>query len=76
MPNEMIEKVALAIFETKGYGSSLSFSRDLARSAIAAMREPTEQMKHCSEWVHWGYNCGQCGGLREGWYAMMDEALK
>lgn len=26
--------------------------------------------------VHWGYSCYVCGGLTEGWYAMIDAALK
>jgi hypothetical protein len=46
-----------------------------AKRAIAAMREPTQGMKECSEEVHWGYNCHTCGGLCEGWYAMIDAAL-
>lgn len=46
-----------------------------ARSAIAAMREPTEAMKSV-EGIHWGYSCHICGGLKEGWQAMIDEALK
>lgn len=49
--------------------------RSQARAAIAAMREPTEEMKSCSEEVHWGYSCHVCGGLKEGWYAMIDAAL-
>lgn len=49
---------------------------DLACAAIEAMREPTEGMKHANDEVHWGYSCNTCGGLTEGWYAMIDEALK
>jgi len=48
----------------------------LARAVIAAMREPTQGMKECSDEVHWGYSCYVCGGLKEGWYAMIDAALK
>jgi len=48
----------------------------IARAAIEAMREPTEEMKTCSDEVHWGYLCYVCGGLTEGWYAMIDAALK
>jgi hypothetical protein len=46
-----------------------------ARAAIEAMREPTEAMKHATDEVHWGYSCAVCGGLTEGWYAMIDAAL-
>lgn len=47
----------------------------VARAAIEAMREPTDEMKAHEE-VHWGYSCNICGGLTEGWYAMSDAALK
>jgi hypothetical protein len=47
----------------------------LARMAIAAMREPTEAMKTRSEDIHWDYSCHVCGGVRDGWYAMIDAAL-
>lgn len=38
---------------------------------LMALREPTEAMKSI-EGVHWGYGCNTCGGLTEGWYAMID----
>lgn len=57
-------------------GDTIDRARSAARAAIAAMREPTEDMKKCNEEVHWGYSCHTCGGLTEGWYAMIDAALK
>lgn len=47
----------------------------IARAVIACLREPTEEMKTCSEEVHWGYSCHVCDGLQKGWYAMIDAAL-
>lgn len=49
--------------------------REMARVAIEAMREPTEEMKNCSDEVHWGYSCNTCGGLEAGWHAMITAAL-
>lgn len=40
MPNEMIERVAFAIASNLG----LMTSSELAKAAIEAMREPTEEM--------------------------------
>lgn len=48
---------------------------DRARAAIQEMREPTEAMKTADENVNWGYSCHVCGGLTNGWYAMIDKAL-
>lgn len=45
-----------------------------ARDVIAAMREPSEEMK-AAEDIHWGYNCQICGGLTDGWRKMIDAAL-
>lgn len=45
-----------------------------ASIVIEALREPTEKMKNCKH-THWDYGCYVCGGLKEGWYAMIDEAL-
>lgn len=51
-----------------------------ARAAISAMREPNEAMKNAltplQDSIHWDYSCHVCGGLRDGWYAMIDAALK
>jgi hypothetical protein len=79
--SEMIERVAQAIrLEWAAHSTTpLPFYAGeleaVARAAIAAMREPTDDMKQI-EGVHWGYPCAICGGLTEGWYAMIDEALK
>ncbi|HEV7286512.1 MAG TPA: hypothetical protein VGN75_16780 [Kaistia sp.] len=45
-----------------------------ALAAIAAMREPTAEMK-AAEGAHWDYSCHTCGGLAEGWDIMIDAAL-
>lgn len=67
----MVDKVADAIEAADGHGVLA-----MARAAIEAMREPTNEMKTCSDEVHWGYSCHTCGGLKEGWYAMIDAALR
>jgi hypothetical protein len=74
---EMIERVAKAIseYQLSLKSSDQESSREAARRAIAAMREPTEEMKACSEEVHWDYSCHVCGGLKDGWYQMVDAAL-
>lgn len=61
--SEMVERVALAI----------AASDDIARLAIKAMREPTEDMQSA------GYNAGHASYREEArmvWQAMIDEALK
>lgn len=89
---EMIERVARAMWEVRrtkaklasidleewGDGSipEANYILEEACSAIRVMREPTESMKKCSDEIHWGYSCHTCGGLKEGWYAMIDAALK
>lgn len=48
MSNEMIDRVAKAIYEVdggKGWHLHSKFYLDSARAAIEAMREPTEAMK-------------------------------
>jgi hypothetical protein len=80
----MLERVAstywdAAFSDTDKY-STLSLhnqyvAQEGARAAIKAMREPTEEMRECG-YVHWDYSCNVCGGLKEGWYAMIDAALK
>ena len=82
--SEIIERVARAAYESlfngewPDVGTSISADgfRTAARAAIEAMREPTDEMKNCSEEVHWGYSCHVCGGLTEGWYKMIDAALR
>lgn len=76
----MIERVVRAIDDLlckQGYNSLANrYSNDLAKTAIQAMREPTEEMIKCHEEVHWNYSCNVCGGLKDGWYKMIDAALK
>lgn len=71
--NAIAEKMAPAIDVRAPY-AKVMFEM-AARAAIEAMREPTAAMKSV-EGIHWGYGCNVCGGLQEGWYAMIDEALK
>lgn len=72
--SEMIERVALAIMRVETEDKISDYYK-FARAAIEAMREPTEDMKNCSEEIHWGYRCQVCGGLTEGWQIMIDAAL-
>lgn len=85
--NDMVKRVARIFYEAEAARRRLARPWEVigegwqeeflvpARAAIAAMREPTEAMK-AVESVHWGYSCQVCGGLKEGWQAMHDEALK
>ncbi len=81
--SEMIERVAKALYLWQEGKSdwdaaepeSKEDAREAARAAIEAMREPTEDMKQCSEEIHWNYSCHVCGGLTEGWHKMIDHAL-
>ncbi len=85
--SEMIERVAAALWVASGtYPDSAVGIRNMkpvvwpdfmkqARAAIEAMREPTAEMTGCSDEVHWDYSCHVCGGLKEGWQAMIDAAL-
>jgi len=72
--SEMKERVENAISEACDYALPPFLLERCARAAIEAMREPTEDMK-AVEGVHWGYYCHVCGGLTEGWHAMIDAAL-
>ena len=81
--SEMIERVALALFKAEQPEQLNDYRWEhtranyilLARAAIAAMREPTEEMKSVDE-VHWDYSCHVCGGLKDGWHKMIDAALE
>lgn len=81
MSDDMVERVARAIFVSADDEHNTWPTPDhpecmkMARAALAAMRDPTEAMK-AVEGVHWDYSCHVCGGLKEGWQAMIDEALK
>lgn len=89
--NEMVERVARLLANKHAYQLSpgkrggatreawaeawwSEFEGD-ARDVIAVMREPTDDMKRCSDEVHWGFSCAVCGGLEAGWHAMIDAAL-
>lgn len=73
----MIRKVADAICERRNANdwpcNGLDFDEEMARVAIEAMREPTEEMiKH----VPWDFDCQMCGGVKNQWQRMIDAALK
>jgi hypothetical protein len=74
--SEMVERIAASI-KTKAWSLDLPLRdeecADLARAAIAAMREPTEAMLNVGYTT--GGNYKPTGTLRE-WQAMIDEALK
>lgn len=69
MSNEMVERVAKAIYDNSGMTySNQQYYQGLAKAAIAAMREPTEEMVNA-------YN-NQEPLSREAYRAMIDAALK
>jgi len=77
---DMIEKVARAICDATGEfswdqedDSIRSQFRKEAVHAIMALRDPTDEMKVGDD-IHWDYACHVCGGLKEGWQAMIDNA--
>ena len=90
--SKMLEKVARAIGISSGAFSANEHvnwdwvsdekrqeCRQFAYAAIMAMWEPTEDMKRTETKagnVNWDYSCHVCGGLKFGWQAMIDEALK
>lgn len=79
--NEMVERVAIAIFEACPYKDSQNFQdhddrykhnvRSYARAAIEAMREPTDAM---SLGLPDGYKPGSHSATQI-WRAMIDAAL-
>lgn len=74
---EMIERVANAICKAYGVDCTirpLSMHHTVARAAIAAMREPTEQMIKSAEKED-PMDYGGVGYV-ECWHAMIDGALK
>jgi hypothetical protein len=69
----MVERVEQALREELWkHGSQLSrqINRDLARAAIAAMREPTDQMFATA-----AHSIGGADRVRRVWGAMVDAAL-
>jgi hypothetical protein len=67
----MVERVAEALREAYREPETRPYI-EMARAAIAAMREPTEEMVLAgNEKASYDY-----GAARESWSAMIDEALK
>ena len=65
----MVERVAQALQQEMGtvpFGETAAFA--LAHAAIAAMREPTEEM--IDAWIR------APGAIKGGWQAMIDAALE
>ena len=60
--NEMVRAVANALF-----AASQEDWPEMARAAIAAMREPTDAMIRATKYEEW---------VEDAWLAMIDEALK
>lgn len=72
MENDLIERVAMAIFDVaveKPLGMDL---RPMARAAIAAVREPTAEMLFVGSNDDAGFTERN---LLESWHLMIDEAL-
>ena len=85
--SDMIEQVANTLYERLGDGMPPSIQakgwkayRELARSIIEAMREPTEEM--CEAGAAYYHDNYQAGHAKEQttmpdiWAAIIDEALK
>ena len=66
----MLKRVAQALQQERGTApfAEPASSFALARAAIAAMREPTDEM--IDAWI------GAPGAITEGWQAMIDAALE
>jgi hypothetical protein len=78
--SEMVERVASRIQEAlmviaNGESDSPVYEH-IARAAIGAMREPTEGMKCDGDTRPWDWLCQTCGGPKEHWYRMINEALR
>lgn len=68
----MIEKIAKAI---EGSIGSKQIAKFLAKAALEAMLEPTEEMTVGDE-NHYKYNCHVCGGWKEAYQTMIKQALE
>ncbi len=77
--SEMIERVAEAI-EALGYANGRTVMLEIARVAIAAMREPTETMLKAGNedgaWLWDTDNALDGSDAMLIWRAMIDEALR
>lgn len=70
----MIEKVAHALYVQSDITySDKAYWKRMAKAAIEAMKEPTEEMLK-AEGTH--HNCHMCGGHSEGYKLMIEAALK
>ena len=77
----MVERVAKVICAAEEHDATVQDYlwgefRPHARAVLRALRERTDSMKYCSDEIHWDTSCGMCGGLKDGWTRMIDEALK
>jgi hypothetical protein len=80
--NEMIERVAKAIFDAMDIADGLdgTVAEKYARAAIAAMKEPTKAMEAAGDDLDdWGVASdpgpGHASALAH-WHVMIDEALR
>ena len=84
MASEVVEKVAKAIVGSMDTSYSWQEAVEVARAAIAAMREPTQRMilvpaiiEHGKPWTYyWSDQFDQELASRAKYQAMIDEALK
>jgi hypothetical protein len=71
MTDSLIERVARALRHAESYDASFT---EMARSAIEAMREPTNRQLDAGYAAISEHQCND--DLASGWRAMIDEALK
>ncbi len=81
MPNEIVERVALAISGSADPANILEIHRSRARLAIEALRKPTDAMIESAKRPYtYGNDEIMNNALRRSiagyWSAMIDEALK
>ena len=70
--SEMVGRVAVVIAEAIDAATAQGdFAKDIARAAIAAMREPTEAMIRACDWP----NTDRNSSLEDVWRVMIDAAL-
>lgn len=77
--NEMIERVARAMWEGRGGSASVTSRHDMARAAIAAMRVPVKAMveagRENNEQSEYSGPDDLDGHALQVWQAMIDAAL-